>query len=161
MVFDQTREHPSQWTAISSIAAQIGCSSATLRGWVCQVERDSGGRPGLTTELADRWEALECENRDPAQGICVFCDGGARPPTQAMIGFIDDHRAPHGIEPICKVLPIAPSTYPIHAARRAEPDKLPARTKWDATLRPEIRRVFGCIPQPHVRVVANPHVMAG
>ena len=44
-----------------------------------------------------------------------FCAGGARPPVQAMIAFIDDHRAAHGVEPICAVLPIAPSTYRAHA----------------------------------------------
>ena len=38
-----------------------------------------------------------------------------------MIAFIDEHRAVHGVEPICKVLPIAPSTYHAHAARRADP----------------------------------------
>ena len=38
-----------------------------------------------------------------------------------MIAFIDDHRGAHGVEPICKVLPIAPSTYHAHAAKRADP----------------------------------------
>jgi hypothetical protein len=42
-----------------------------------------------------------------------------------MIAFIDDHREAHGIEPICKVLPIAPSTYHAHAAKRADPARLP------------------------------------
>jgi putative transposase len=59
-----------------------------------------------------------------------------------MIGFIDDHRADHGVEPICKVLPIAPSTYHTHAARRADPAKLPARAQRDIALKPEIGRVF-------------------
>jgi len=59
-----------------------------------------------------------------------------------MIAFIDEHRARHGVEPICRVLPIAPSTYQAHAARRADPGKLPARTQRDITLRSEIRRVY-------------------
>ena len=67
MVFDQTREHPSQWAAISSIAAKIGCSAATLHSWVRQTERDTGRRPGLTTEMADRLKALERENRELRQ----------------------------------------------------------------------------------------------
>ncbi len=46
-----------------------------------------------------------------------------------MIAFIDAHRAVHGVEPICRVLPIAPSTYHAHAARRADPGKLPARAR--------------------------------
>ena len=59
-----------------------------------------------------------------------------------MIAFIDDHRETHGVEPICKVLPIAPSTYHDHAAKRADPEKLSARAKRDQALRPEIARVF-------------------
>ena len=59
-----------------------------------------------------------------------------------MIAFIDDHREVHGVEPICRVLPIAPSTYHVHAARQADPAKLPPRAKSDAALMIEIRRVF-------------------
>jgi len=59
-----------------------------------------------------------------------------------MISFIDDHRGAYGVEPICSVLPIAPSTYRTHAARRADPKKLPERARRDASLKVEIRRVF-------------------
>jgi putative transposase len=59
-----------------------------------------------------------------------------------MIAFIDDHRAIYGVEPICRMLLIGPSTYRAHAARRADPDSLPARAKSDAALGVEIRRVF-------------------
>jgi transposase InsO family protein len=59
-----------------------------------------------------------------------------------MIAFIDDHRAAYGVEPICKVLPIAPSTYHEHVAKRADPAKLSARAKRDLALQAEIRRVF-------------------
>ena len=59
-----------------------------------------------------------------------------------MIAFIDDHRAVYRVEPICRVLPIAPSTYHAHAARRADPGKLPARARSDAALMVEIQRVF-------------------
>jgi putative transposase len=59
-----------------------------------------------------------------------------------MITFIDNHRAVHGVEPICKVLPIAPSTYFDHVAKRADPEKLSFRAKRDAVLQPEIDRVF-------------------
>ena len=59
-----------------------------------------------------------------------------------MIAFIDDHRKAHGVEPICKVLPIAPSTYHDHVARRADPEKLSVRAKRDMALKPEIERVF-------------------
>jgi putative transposase len=59
-----------------------------------------------------------------------------------MIAFIDAHRAVHGVEPICRVLPIAPSTYHAHVARRADPAKGSAWVRRDARLRVEIRRVF-------------------
>ena len=59
-----------------------------------------------------------------------------------MIGFIDDHRGVYGVEPICKVLPIAPSTDRAQAARRRDPATLPARARRDAALMPEIARVF-------------------
>jgi hypothetical protein len=59
-----------------------------------------------------------------------------------MIAFIDDHRRTYGVEPICKVLPIAPSTYHAHAAKRADPAKLSARAKRDEIRKIEIWRVF-------------------
>lgn len=59
-----------------------------------------------------------------------------------MIAFIDDERDAHGVEPICKVLPIAPSTYFNHVAKRADPGKLSTRVKRDLELKPEIVRIF-------------------
>ena len=59
-----------------------------------------------------------------------------------MIAFIDDHRDAHGVEPICRVLPIAPSTCHAHLARRADPEKAPARVRRDTALRGKVRRVF-------------------
>lgn len=63
-------------------------------------------------------------------------------PVQAMIAFIDDHREAHGVEPICKVLPIAPSTYHAHAARRRDPARRCSRARRDAALMPEVSRLF-------------------
>src|SRR6476469_6520699 len=59
-----------------------------------------------------------------------------------MIAFIDDHCGAHGVEPICKVLPIAPSTYHAHVAKRRDPAKLSARARQDARLKIEVQRVF-------------------
>ena len=59
-----------------------------------------------------------------------------------MIAFIDDHREAHGVEPICKVLPIAPSTYHDHVAKRRDPSRRSARAKRDEALKIEVRRVF-------------------
>jgi putative transposase len=59
-----------------------------------------------------------------------------------MIAFIDDHRDAIGVEPICKHLPIAPSTFYDHMAKRAIPDLLSDRAKRDKALKPEIERVW-------------------
>jgi transposase InsO family protein len=59
-----------------------------------------------------------------------------------MIAFIDQYRSAYGVEPICRVLPIAPSTYHAQAHWRANPEAAPARVKRDAALKLEIQRVF-------------------
>ncbi len=65
-----------------------------------------------------------------------------------MIAFIAEHRGAYGLEPrsgsrpICRVLPIAPSIYHEHVARRGDPSRMPARAKRDAELRREVQRVF-------------------
>jgi len=59
-----------------------------------------------------------------------------------MASFIDEQREVYGVEPICAVLPIAPSTYYEQKARQADPGRLPPRVKRDEELRPEIQRVF-------------------
>ncbi len=67
MVLDHQAHHPSQWAAIVSIAMKIGCTAETLRKWVRQAERDSGGRPGTTSDELARLKALERENRELRQ----------------------------------------------------------------------------------------------
>jgi len=62
LVFEQQREHGSQWGAIQSVAGKLGCTAETLRRWVRQAERDTGQRTGLTTSERDRLKALEREN---------------------------------------------------------------------------------------------------
>lgn len=59
-----------------------------------------------------------------------------------MIAFIDDHRGDYGVEPICRLLPIAPSTYHEHVARRVDPSRRSARARQDEVLKVEVRRVF-------------------
>ena len=67
MVLDHQGEHASQWAAINSIAAKIGCSGETLRNWIQQSERDQGMRGGPTTDERERIKALERENRELRQ----------------------------------------------------------------------------------------------
>ena len=60
-------DHPSEWAAITSIAAKIGCTAETLRSWLRQSERNSGQRAGMTSDDRDRLRALERENRELRQ----------------------------------------------------------------------------------------------
>ena len=72
MVFDQKADYDSQWATIRSIADKIECSSETLRNWVRQAERDSGRRPGLTTEELERLMQLERVGSElPSTGCSV------------------------------------------------------------------------------------------
>ena len=67
IVFEHQGEHAPQWTAIGSIAAKIGCTAETLRGWVRQAERDQGLRAGPTSDDRERIKALEREVRELRQ----------------------------------------------------------------------------------------------
>ena len=62
-------------------------------------------------------------------------------PHSKVIAFIDEHRVDHGVEPICRVLPIAPSTYHLHIAKHDDPSKLSLRAARDLFLKTEIERV--------------------
>jgi hypothetical protein len=125
LVQEHEAEHPSQWAAICSVASKIGCSAETLRHW-------SGGPSGM-------------------RAVGLFRPGGARPPRELMVAFIDTHRASYGVEPICAVLPIAPSTFYEAKARAADPTRQPARASrgpdrraW-ATARKQLNRERRCL----------------
>ena len=64
MVLDQQRVYGSQWAAINSIAAKVGCTAETLRKWVRQTEKDLGIRDGVTSDERERLKQLERENRE-------------------------------------------------------------------------------------------------
>ena len=59
-----------------------------------------------------------------------------------MIGFINEYRREYGVEPICRVLPIAPSTYYDHVAKRCDRSRMSARARRDEELQVEVKRVF-------------------
>jgi transposase-like protein len=67
MVLEHRAEHTSQWAAIASIAAKIGCTAQTLSNWVRQAERDRGNRPGASSDERECIKALERENRELRQ----------------------------------------------------------------------------------------------
>ncbi len=64
LVFEHQAEYGSQWAAMHSIAAKIGCTTETLRKWVRRAEKDQGIREGLTSDERERLKALERENRE-------------------------------------------------------------------------------------------------
>jgi transposase-like protein len=64
LVFEHEAEHDSQWAAIGSIAAKMGCTAETLRKWVRQAERNQGRRAGLTSDERERLKVLERENQE-------------------------------------------------------------------------------------------------
>lgn len=77
MVLDHEAEHPSRWSAITSISAKIGCTAQTLSEWVKKAEIDSGRKPGLMTETTAKRKALEGANRDLRQANEILLKASA------------------------------------------------------------------------------------
>ncbi|WP_430517215.1 IS3-like element IS1203 family transposase [Escherichia coli] len=150
MVLESQDEYDSQWAAICSIAPKIGCTPETLRVWVRQHERDTGGGDGgLTSAERQRLKELERENRELRrsndilrQASAYFCEGGVRPPLEKMMPLLDKLREQYGVGPVCSELHIAPSTYYHCQQQRHHPDKRSARAHHDDWLKREIQRVY-------------------
>ncbi|HBP9056259.1 TPA: IS3 family transposase, partial [Escherichia coli] len=150
MVLESQSEYDSQWATICSIAPKIGCTPETLRVWVRQHERDTGGGDGgLTTAERQRLKELERENRELRrsndilrQASAYFCEGGVRPPLEKMMPLLDKLRGQYGVGPVCSELHIAPSTYYHCQQQRHHPDKRSARAQHDDWLKREIQRVY-------------------
>ncbi|HHU2549408.1 TPA: IS3-like element IS1203 family transposase, partial [Escherichia coli] len=150
MVLESQDEYDSQWAAICSIAPKTGCTPETLRVWVRQHERDTGGGDGgLTSAERQRLKELERENRELRrsndilrQASAYFCEGGVRPPLEKMMPLLDKLREQYGVGPVCSELHIAPSTYYHCQQQRHHPDKRSARAQHDDWLKREIQRVY-------------------
>ena len=118
MVFDHAPEHPSQWAAIRSVAEKLGCTTEIVApmgapgGARCRPAAgpdDRRARSELKATPA-RNRRTEARQRDSAEGVGVFRPGGARPPSEVMVTFIDQHRDAYGVEPICA----RPADRPVH-----------------------------------------------
>ncbi|CAJ1496469.1 IS3 family transposase [[Mycobacterium] kokjensenii] len=107
---------------VQRVANQLGYGVESVRQSVRQADIDDGHAPGVSTAEARRIKDLEQENRELKRAneilkrAAKFLRGGARPPTQEIVAFIDANRADLGVEPICTVLRsaglrVAPSTY--------------------------------------------------
>ncbi|MCE3886468.1 IS3 family transposase [Escherichia coli] len=150
MVLESQDEYDSQRAAICSIAPKTGCTPETLRVWIRQHERDTGGGDGgLTTAERQRLKELERENRELRrsndilrQASAYFGEGGVRPPLEKMMPLLDKLREQYGVGPLCSELHIAPSTYYHCQQQRHHPDKRSARAQRDDWLKREIQRVY-------------------
>ncbi|HCM9920546.1 TPA: IS3 family transposase [Escherichia coli] len=150
MVLESQSEYDSQWATICSIAPKIGCTPETLRVWVRQHERDTGGGDGgLTSAERQRLKELERENRELRrsndilrQASAYFGEGGVRPPLEKVMPLLDKLRKLYGVGPVCSELHIAPSTYYHCQQQRHHPDKRSARAQRDDWLKKEIQRVY-------------------
>ncbi|WP_148575820.1 IS3 family transposase [Nocardioides caldifontis] len=143
MAVSLRRDPATRSGALRRVGDQLGINPETLRNWVQQAEIDAGERAGTTTAEAKRIADLEREVKELRRANDIlktasafFAGGGARPQDQVstavVVDYIDEHRAQHGVEPICEVLTeagmqIAPSTY--YAAKKRPPS---ARSVSDA-----------------------------
>ncbi|HBB3038784.1 TPA: IS3 family transposase, partial [Escherichia coli] len=150
MVLESQDEYDSQWAAICSIAPKIGCTPETLRVWVRQHERDTGGGDGgLTSAERQRLKELERENRELRrsndilrQASAYFAKAEFDRLWKKLMPLLDKLREQYGVGPVCSELHIAPSTYYHCQQQRHHPDKRSARAQHDDWLKKEIQRVY-------------------
>ncbi|HAM7366662.1 TPA: IS3 family transposase, partial [Escherichia coli] len=150
MVLESQGEYDSQWAAICSIAPKTGCTPETLRVWVRQYERDTGGGDGgLTTAERQRLKELERENRELhrsnnilRQASAYFAKAEFDRLWKKLMPLLDKLREQYGVGPVCSELHIAPSTYYHCQQQRHHPDKRCTRAQRDDWLKREIQRVY-------------------
>ncbi|WP_201502625.1 IS3 family transposase [Psychrobacter cibarius] len=149
MLIEAAGDYPSTWSAIQAIAPKIGCTPETLRSW--HKKHIDQTIPASVQAQSDkeRIKELERENKELKQAneiirkaAAFFRPGGARPLTKIMIHFIDDNKHLYGVELICRVLPIAPSTYYRVQALSDNPHKRSLRSQHDAYYIGEIKRIW-------------------
>ncbi|HAJ2290950.1 TPA: IS3 family transposase [Escherichia coli] len=150
MVLESQDEYDSQRAAICSIAPKTGCTPETLRVWILQHERDTGGGDGgLTTAERQRLKELERENRELRrsndilrQASAYFAKAEFDRLWKKLMPLLDKLREQYGVGPVCSELHIAPSTYYHCQQQRHHPDKRSARAQRDDWLKREIQRVY-------------------
>ena len=138
MVREHRTDYGPHLEAISLVAAKIGCAGETLPSWVRRAERDQGVRPGPISEEHESIKALERENRERRQANEILRKASAYLRRRSltvhsrMTAFIDDHCDVYGVEPICRVLPVAPVDIPRARAApaRSGPSSGTSATRW-------------------------------
>jgi transposase-like protein len=117
----------SKLAARLQVGVLLDLNPATLRNWVEDAERSEGVRSPAPSRVVESERYGRCGGRMRSYAVLMrscaprarFRSGGARPPTQVIVAYIDRYRGRHGIEPICAVLsahgvPIAASTWRSH-----------------------------------------------
>ncbi|WP_352311127.1 IS3 family transposase, partial [Psychrobacter sp. W2-37-MNA-CIBAN-0211] len=149
MLIEAANDYPSTWSAIQAIAPKVGCTPETLRSWHKKHIDQTIPASVQAQSQEQRIKELERENKELKQAneiirkaAAFFGPGGARPPTKVMVDFIDDHKDSYGVELICRVLPIAPSTYYRAQDLSDNPHKRSLRSQHDDFYIGEIRRIW-------------------
>ncbi|MGP9512729.1 IS3 family transposase [Psychrobacter sp. AOP5-GZ1-6] len=149
MLIEAANDYPSTWSAIQTIASKIGCTPETLRSWHKKHIEQTIPASVQAQSQDQRIKELERENKELKQANEIirkaagfFRPGGARPSTQIMVNSIDDHKNNYGIEPICRVLSIAPSTYYRAKYLECYPEQRSFRRQHDDFYTSEIRRIW-------------------
>ena len=144
MVLEWRRERGRADGGLNEVGEKLGVHPESIRNWVNRHQTDAGERPGTQRRRAGQDEGArarepgaQASERDPASGLGIFRPGGARPPTEVIVGFIDENKEELGVEPICKVLQVATSTY--YAAKARAPS---ARALRDALLVPALVAIW-------------------
>ena len=131
-----------------AIAPQVGWATDTLRRWVKQSDIDSDLKDRQTSdERSDQGDGARDTRPAPSKcdsqkSVSIICAGTAPLPLKKMIAFIKEHREDLGVEPVCKVLPIAQSIFYAHVAIARNPHLASDRAKRDVMLSREIKRVW-------------------
>ncbi|ECL0471476.1 IS3 family transposase [Listeria monocytogenes] len=154
LLIESQKDYPSMWAAIQAIAPKFGCTPETLRSWHQKHLAKQNPVIISTESQAARIAELEREIRELKQANEIirkaagfFRPGGARPQTQVMVKFIDDEKKMYGVESICRILPIAPSSYYRVKDEQENPEKQSRRKQSDKHLMAQIKQIWqasGC-----------------
>ncbi|MDI4509367.1 IS3 family transposase [Moraxella osloensis] len=154
LLIESQKDYPSLWAAIQAIAPKFGCTPETLRSWHQKHLAKQNPITVTTESQAARIAELEREIKELKQANEIirkaagfFRPGGARPQTEVMVKFIDDEKKKYGVESICRILPIAPSTYYRIKDEQENPEKQSRRKQSDKHLMEQIKQIWrdsGC-----------------
>ncbi|RVT29946.1 IS3 family transposase [Acinetobacter indicus] len=149
LLIESEKDYPSTWAAITAIAPKIGCTPETLRVWY--LKHMDQLNPAKVQQISDQEKMKQMEreikelkraNEILRKAAGFFRPGGARPPTQIMVDFILNNKDRYGVEAICRILPIATSTYYRTLDLTVNPEHRAKRDLHDLQHAEEIKRIW-------------------